>query len=485
MVGRSARSALLYMHGKAGRISGGTRQAAFSLSMAAFIVALPALGQNSVVRYGGEPPWGLEKPVHISGKVNPGEVFEQAIGRGLYFILVPTETGWEMVVADGPGGRTGRNSNNLMECIQWGPCHGGFDWEIKVEDLAVGSKIHLDFNLTRSRSIRACQEREEDCRCASWPNDCFGGMPSRRDTNIEVPNPIPAQPEPDIEGAGQGVFVVTGILPVPGASSASLRFEVDLSFTAGLKPWELPARYIVPKGYKGWVRLYLHEPGASSLPMRDGFKIVQIPQSGVLHTSSSLRGDNGGSQYFYADGTPMGRHIWVPGQGDCQGKSQHWIFFVGTDQEYERMPKNGSGGPRQLPCKSGTAGFSRTYNGTCQEFVNGKAVSKRACQIVISNAEDKCGTHQLDSDFSVGKEPTPGNVSSILWGSIIIEGNKFKVPPDDPPCDSVAHRSGEGTIDDKTIKGTMKAHFYETWLPELLNKEFTVLFKATNTQTWR
>src|SRR5262249_28131478 len=157
------------------------------------------------------------------------------------------------------------------------------------------------------------------------------------------------QPEPDIEGAGKGVFVVTRIIPGPIPSATSVDFEVDISFTAGLQPWHLPARYIVPKGYKGWIRLYLTEPSAPPLPKQGGFHIVQIPQSGIVHTSSELRRDNGGSQYFYNDGTLMRHPIWAPEQTDCNGKSKERVFFVGTDQEYMSMLKNRSGGPRQTP----------------------------------------------------------------------------------------------------------------------------------------
>ena len=45
------------------------------------------LGQTPPLRYGGEEPLGLEKPVHISGRINAGEGFEREIGRGLKFLV--------------------------------------------------------------------------------------------------------------------------------------------------------------------------------------------------------------------------------------------------------------------------------------------------------------------------------------------------------------------------------------------------------------
>ena len=64
------------------------------LMFASFLIGLPARVQVNTVRYGGKPPWSLEKPVHIRGRVHVGEVFEQALGRGLYFVLMPADTGW-------------------------------------------------------------------------------------------------------------------------------------------------------------------------------------------------------------------------------------------------------------------------------------------------------------------------------------------------------------------------------------------------------
>jgi hypothetical protein len=73
---------------------------------------------HSDIRYGGEPPWGLEKPVHISGKVHRGERFEQAIGRGLSFYLEPTEQGWHIGVNDAGGA-------DMMLGFSFEACHGG------------------------------------------------------------------------------------------------------------------------------------------------------------------------------------------------------------------------------------------------------------------------------------------------------------------------------------------------------------------------
>jgi hypothetical protein len=88
------------------------------LSIAATATTVAA--QSGVVRYGGEPPWGLEKPIHISGTIHRGEIFKWAIGRGLYFRLEPTDYGWEIEVADEEG-------IDFSDCIEIA-CHGGASW---------------------------------------------------------------------------------------------------------------------------------------------------------------------------------------------------------------------------------------------------------------------------------------------------------------------------------------------------------------------
>jgi hypothetical protein len=434
-----------------------------------------AFAQDSVIHYGGEPPWGLEKPVHISGTVRRGEVFERTIGRGLYFILVPiretTEgTAWKITVTDGPGGPTGSGSNDLL--TNFAGCHGDSEpqREINMENPGVGKRIELSFNLTEGRTKRWLEEIERFCECGSWPNDCW--LPVSRDIPKRVNHP-----KVDIESGGRLVFVVTGINPDGNASEPSLQFEVDLSYTAALEPWELPALYVIPAGYKGWIRVYVNEDGAPPLPKRGEFYVVRIPRSGVFHTSSKLREDYGGSKYVFTDGMPMKQPVWEGKQLECSSAyaSQH-VFFVGTDDEYKRTLKDDFGGPRQELCTDAL----KRYRGTCKELVDGKPVRARACLIALdTGGVSICDGPNifLDSYFF------GDNTGNRLMGFVSIVGNKFEAIATPPSCgvDWFRGRSGGGTVDGETIKGTIRVESDE---PNALEKKVTISFEAKR-QTWR
>lgn len=471
------------------------------LLCASFLIGLPARAQVNAVRYGGKPPWGFEKPVHIRGKVHVGEVFEQALGRGLYFVLKPADTGWRARVTDGPAGQDGSEGNDLLD--EATECHGEPGWNrIDSRNLHAGDTIHLYFSLTADAVKESLVEFLENrhCECASFPNDCF--LPVRWETWNRLHNKnsattgwrngqvgphraVPAQPRVEVDHGGWGAFVVISIPSIGNDGDGFLEFEVDLSFTAGLKPWNLPTHYVIPKGYKGWVRLYVEEKAAPPLPKGMGFYVARIPRSGVLHTSSQLRDDGRGSKYFYSDGRVMRQPTWAPNQSDCSGKSTQRVFFVGTDKEYDLSLKNGSGGPRQAPCPNGSARFERTYRGICKESVDELEGGESDCFIIAKNSEAIdariCGTNQLFSDFNHGDDRDRHSFDGIL-GSIDVVGGKFEVAKN---CQNeyfrpVNRRWGGGTVNDEAIEGTI----HEEW-PEWPGKTFTVVFKGKSAKTWR
>ena len=138
----------------------------------------------------------------------------------------------------------------------------------------------------------------------------------------------------------------------------SIQFEVNLSFTAGMELWKLPGRYVIPRGYKGWVRVYYKEKGALPLPRNGKFYVLRIPASGVLHTSSELRSDIADAQFVFSDGRMISVsgastiRVWRedPAASGCTGRPSQ-IFFVGTDQKYIHTPKAQDGGPPFVPCR--------------------------------------------------------------------------------------------------------------------------------------
>jgi hypothetical protein len=155
------------------------------------------------------------------------------------------------------------------------------------------------------------------------------------------------------------VLIITGITHGQQALDQSLQFEVDLSFTSALKLWRLRSRYIIPKGYRGWVRVYYRERGAPLSPTSGDFNVLRIPASGILHTSSDLRNDSGDAQYVFSDGNPISASglpppIWGGDHIGCDGRTPYQVFFVGTDRQYERAPKDKDGMSPSSPCKSGS-----------------------------------------------------------------------------------------------------------------------------------
>ena len=294
---------------------------------ASFLIGLPARAQVNAVRYGGKPPWGLEKPVHISGKVHRGEVFEQAIGRGLDFRLEPTENRWEIMVSDAGGA-------DLMKYSVWEPCHSGpyLDTEkyINIDKLHVGDKRELKFDLTAARTAERTKEHWNICDLVfplKWDDPM---TPAQYQAWLRKSR---TRPGLDTDGGGAGMLVITGLIPGPHPLEVSLDFEVDLAFTGALELWKLRSRYIIPKGYRGFVDVY-EDPRELPSPKSGDFYLLHIPASGILRTSSKLRDISGDEQYIFSDGLPLSayglrRPILIYSGG------RHQSFFVGTDRQFD------------------------------------------------------------------------------------------------------------------------------------------------------
>jgi hypothetical protein len=287
-----------------------------------------AAAEDKVIRFGGEPPWGLEKPVHISGKVRRHESFKQPIGRGLDFRLEPTEGGWEIMVSDA-------NGADLMERSYWEPCHGGpydTDKYLNIDKRHVGDTRELNFDLTAARTAKRSKEYYDLCASVHRPDE---------DDRYLTPSQYRAwlresrtRPGLDTEGGGAGTLVITGLTPGPQPLDVTLDFEADLVFTGALELWKLRSRFIIPKGYRGFVYVYDNDPGAPPSPKSGDFYLLRIPASGILHTSSKLRDISGDEQYIFSDGLTLSvyglrRPILISPRARPQS------FFVGTDRQYE------------------------------------------------------------------------------------------------------------------------------------------------------
>jgi hypothetical protein len=60
-------------------------------------------------------------------------------------------------------------------------------------------------------------------------------------------------------------------------------------------------KWVIPKGYVGWLRLDYSVKGAPELPIGRGRSLVRIPQSGRMQTSSLTTASLDRNEYYYED----------------------------------------------------------------------------------------------------------------------------------------------------------------------------------------
>ena len=105
-----------------------------------------------------------------------------------------------------------------------------------------------------------------------------------------------------------------------------------------------PARYLIPAGYVGWVRIEYGAPGEMPLTREGKFRVVHVGPDGTTRTSSELPEGWGRDQFFYESGAVRkalsnagwckGGMIWgeVTGSDGKQGRFQK--FFVGNEDQF-------------------------------------------------------------------------------------------------------------------------------------------------------
>jgi hypothetical protein len=130
---------------------------------------------------------------------------------------------------------------------------------------------------------------------------------------------------------------------------------VCLTLTACARPFTTPEQWLIPEGFRGWAKLDYYIPNAPPLPVVNGYKVVHLPRSGYLQTSSG-RVDAMFSRDHYLYRTD-GR--WVELKFDPKGittglqlgvryelkekmfdKSTYQCVFVGTGKEYESVKES-------------------------------------------------------------------------------------------------------------------------------------------------
>jgi hypothetical protein len=149
----------------------------------------------------------------------------------------------------------------------------------------------------------------------------------------------------------------------PKTTSRSLQIVVGLctvALFAALGAWPAfgthnygrrSARFLIPEGYVGWVRVEFQSGDAPPVPVENGEYIFQIPSSGLLKTSSSEQYGWAKDRYFYNSKNGVrrlpdsGREqslIWGKLNGQestSRGSRTYEEFFVGTEQQFKEQIK--------------------------------------------------------------------------------------------------------------------------------------------------
>lgn len=112
------------------------------------------------------------------------------------------------------------------------------------------------------------------------------------------------------------------------------------------------ARYLLPEGYVGWVRIDLKVATAPPTPLEDGHPVYQFPTSGVLQTSSDFdQGMGPPDEFYYYAGESRRRlkeelkdGVWAGGMIQRKmttggGVGGEVYLFVGTKDDYEKYAR--------------------------------------------------------------------------------------------------------------------------------------------------
>jgi len=69
------------------------------------------------------------------------------------------------------------------------------------------------------------------------------------------------------------------------------------------RPRAAPAIYEIPDDYTGWVIVEYAVPGAPALPEQRGERVIRLPESGKLRTSSPQTTGIVHNRFYFVDGT--------------------------------------------------------------------------------------------------------------------------------------------------------------------------------------
>ena len=139
---------------------------------------------------------------------------------------------------------------------------------------------------------------------------------------------------------------------VVGVSIVSLVCLIAAGQWQRVKSARHPSRYVLPDGYVGWVVIHFDNPGAAPIELRDKELLFEIPESGVLYTSSQQEYGEAKDHYFYRlpdgrlrelpnTGWDKGGMVWDESSGTTEkpgAPDDHTEqFFIGTEEQEKAM----------------------------------------------------------------------------------------------------------------------------------------------------
>jgi len=165
----------------------------------------------------------------------------------------------------------------------------------------------------------------------------------------------------NIIGVGKVRFLGIATCLISGAWYLTLLLSSAISM--GSPNVRHPARILIPDGYVGWIEIKYGVKNAPPLAFQEGKLIYEIPDQGLLETSSRMEDGWAKDEYFYRsqDGSnrPLPLTGWGKGGliwGDSVGREAtpdgsyptkfYGFFLVGTEEQFHHAVPFEEGRPR-------------------------------------------------------------------------------------------------------------------------------------------
>jgi hypothetical protein len=158
--------------------------------------------------------------------------------------------------------------------------------------------------------------------------------------------PSPARP-PSVRGRW---LVVIAMIAAGLVGLLAVRI-VGWVIVVALQPEPKAYIWLLPDEYAGWVRVDFGAPSAPSLPEEDGYRVLRVPENGIVRTSDALITSPSREQFiFERDGNrrPAQHNVtgWTVQKQESAMSGGHELSlfaFFGTEAEWKRVrPARGS-----------------------------------------------------------------------------------------------------------------------------------------------